>query len=71
MEHFSLVSQAQYNCKEIVMVDEIMVLYKGRYCNIRQYMKEKPVKFGIKVWALTSSKSRYVSNLIVYLDASD
>jgi hypothetical protein len=67
VEHFSTVAQAQYNCKEIVTVDEIMVPYKGRYCNIRQYMKGKPVKFGIKVWALASSKSRYVSNLIATL----
>jgi hypothetical protein len=71
VEHFSSVSQAQYNCEEIVTVDEIMVPYKGRYCNIRQYMKGKPVRFGIKVWALASSKSRYVSNLIVYLGAGD
>jgi hypothetical protein len=48
-----------------------MVPYKGRYCNIRQYMKRKPVKFGIKVWALASSHSRYVSNFIVYLEARD
>jgi hypothetical protein len=34
-------------------------------------MKGKPVKFGIKVWALASSQSRYVSNLIVYFGAGD
>jgi hypothetical protein len=71
VEHFSATSQAQYNCERVVTVDEIMVPYKGRYCNIRQYMKGKPVKFGIKVWALASSQSWYVSNLIVYLGAGD
>jgi hypothetical protein len=30
-------------------VDEIMVPYKGRYCNVRQYMKGKPVRFSIKI----------------------
>ena len=34
-------------------------------------MKEKPVRFGVKVWALVSSRSRYISNLIVYLGAGD
>jgi hypothetical protein len=48
-----------------------MVPYKGRYCNIRQYMKGKPVRFGMKVWALVSSQSRYISNLIVYLGAGN
>jgi hypothetical protein len=71
VEHFSTVSQELYNCEVNCTVDEIMVPYKGRYCNIRQYMKGKPVKFGIKVWALASSQSRYVSNLIVYLGAGD
>lgn len=53
------------------MVDEIMVLYKGCYCNIRQYMKGKPVRFGIKIWALASSSSRYMSNVMVYLGVGD
>jgi hypothetical protein len=34
-------------------------------------MKEKLVKYGLKVWALASSQSRYVSNAIVYLGAGD
>jgi hypothetical protein len=29
------------------------------------------VKFGIKIWTLASSQLRYVSNVIVYLGASD
>ena len=34
-------------------------------------MKRKPVKYGLKVWALASSQSRYVSNVIVYLGAGE
>jgi hypothetical protein len=44
---------------------------KSKYCNIREYLKGKPVKFEIKIWALDSSQSCYVSNIIVYLSASD
>jgi hypothetical protein len=71
VEHFSAAAKANYNCEVTCTVDEMMLPYKGRYCNIRQYMKGKPVKFGIKIWALASSQSRYVSNVIVYLGASD
>ena len=42
-----------------------MIPYKGRRCDIKQYMKKKSVKYGIKVWCATSSKTRYVYNLIV------
>jgi hypothetical protein len=34
-------------------------------------MKGKPVRFGIKIWALASSSSRYVSNVLVYLGVGD
>lgn len=58
-ESFASMSQSLYNNERVMTVDEIMVPYKGRYCNIRQYMKSKPVKFGVKVWALANSESRY------------
>lgn len=58
LESFSRISQSLYNAERVCTVDEIMVPYKGRYCNIRQYMKAKPCKFGIKIWALASSQSR-------------
>ena len=63
IEGFSRISQELYNPERILTVDEIMVPYKGRYCGIRQYMKAKPVKWEIKVWALCSSGSRWVSLL--------
>jgi hypothetical protein len=58
VEGFAEISQRLYNPEPICTVDEIMVAYKGRYCAIRQYMKSKPVRFGIKLWALASSSSR-------------
>lgn len=59
VEGFARISQSLYNAERVCTVDEIMVPYKGRYCGIRQYMKSKPVRFGIKLWALASSQSRY------------
>jgi hypothetical protein len=61
IEEFARISQALYNAKRICTIDEIMIPYKGRYCAIRQYMKSKPVRFGIKLWALGSNQSRYAS----------
>lgn len=58
-ESFAQISQSLYNNERTLTVDEIMIAYKGRLCSIRQYMKSKPVKFGVKVWALANSQSRY------------
>ena len=66
MEHFFAAAKANYNCEVMCIIDEMMLPYKGWY-----NMKGKPIKFGIKIWALASSQSRYVSNVIVYLGTSD
>jgi len=60
------VSQEIYSLKREITVDECVVLYKGRYFFIRQFMPDKPVRFGIKVWVLASSKSRFVWKIKVY-----
>jgi hypothetical protein len=59
IEEFARISQSLYNTERICTVDEIMVPYKDQFCSFRQYMKSKPVRFGIKLWALASSQSRY------------
>lgn len=43
-----------------------MIPYRGRRCSIKQYMRNKPIKYDIKVWCMANSKSRYVYNLEVY-----
>ena len=50
---------------EHVTVDEEMVPFKGRL-GIKQFMKDKPVKFGIKLWVLADSVTAYCYNLEVY-----
>jgi len=66
IENFVERSKSAYNCDKHLACDEIMVAYKGRRCDIKQYMKDKLVKYGIKIWCCTSSKSRYVYNVMVY-----
>lgn len=69
LENFVLVSQKVYNLECAIIIDECIIPYKGKNCRIRQFMRDKPTRFGIKVWALTSSKSRFVTNIEVYLGA--
>ena len=48
-----------------VTVDEAMVPFKGRLC-FKQFMKDKPVKFGIKLWVCADAVTAYCYNLEVY-----
>lgn len=67
IDMFVKVSKEIYNLERELTVDECIIPYKGRYCFIWQFIKDKPIRFGIKCWVLASSKSRFVSNIEVYL----
>ena len=54
-----------YNLHRCVSVDEAMIPFKGR-STLKQYLPQKPVKRGIKVWVLADSKTGYASSLEVY-----
>ena len=66
LDMFTNVLKAIYNLEREIIVDECVIPYKGRYCFIKQFMPDKPVCFGIKVWMLASSKSRFVWRIEVY-----
>jgi hypothetical protein len=51
-------------------IDEMMIRYKGSYCPSRQYMPNKPEKWGIKVWCLADSITKFVSNFQFYVGKS-
>lgn len=57
---------SEYNPHKQVTVDEAMVPFKGRL-SIKQYMKDKPVKFGIKIWVAADSVTAYCFNFEVYV----
>ena len=46
-------------------IDEAMIPFKGRL-KFKQYMKDKPTKWGIKVFVLADSQTGYVKRLQVY-----
>ena len=49
-----------------ISVDEGMIAYKGRV-SFRQYMPQKPTKYGIKVWMAADSSNGYILNFNTYL----
>lgn len=55
-----------YNPGDVVTVDEMLWAFHGR-CSFLQYLKSKPGRLGIKVWAACDSKTSYVWNTQPYL----
>ena len=51
-------------------VDESMVKWKGRL-SWRQFMPNKPIRFGIKIWSLCDSLTGYMYNFQVYTGKVD
>ena len=53
-----------YHPGKFVTIDEHLSRYRG-HCPFRQYMPNKPDKYGIKIWALADAKNFYPINLEV------
>ena len=66
-----LLSQVQetindrYNPGQNLAIDEAMVAYKGRSF-IKQYLHNKPTKWGFKVWSLADSSNGYICGIDIY-----
>ena len=54
-----------YKPNRDMSVDEAMIPFKGR-SSLKQYMPKKPIKRGIKVWALADAHIGYISAFDVY-----
>ena len=57
--------QSLFNPGPEVTIDKAMIPYKGRL-SFLQYMKDKPTKWGIKVWTFSDAKTGYIYSMIVY-----
>jgi len=55
-----------YHPRRELSIDETMLKFKGRL-NIKQYIKMKPVKWGIKLFTIAEAKTGYVLNLLPYV----
>jgi hypothetical protein len=49
----------------------MMIGYKGTYCPAMQYLPNKPQMWGVKVWCLSDSKSKYVYDFDIYCDKNN
>ena len=58
--------QRLYRLDLDVSIDKTMVQHKGRL-SFKQYIKNKPVRWGIRLWVLCKAKTDYVFNFQVYL----
>lgn len=60
------------NCKrsftpsEYLTIDEKLEAFRGR-CSFRQYIPNKPAKYGIKIFAVVDATNFYACNLEVYV----
>ncbi|VDI39942.1 Hypothetical predicted protein [Mytilus galloprovincialis] len=69
LDHVKEISQRLYFPHKDISVDERMVASKHKYSGIRQFIKDKPIRFGIKLWVLACSVTGYTCtwNFFVYL----
>lgn len=54
-----------YSVGENVTVDEMMEPFRGR-CKFRVYMKSKPCRYGIKIYATVDSSTFYTAYMEIY-----
>ena len=63
-------SMKLYQPSRNISIDERMVRNKGRY-SFRQYIKDKPTKWGMKIWVLAESTTGYTYDYEVYTGRSN
>uniref|UniRef100_A0A1B6CG24 PiggyBac transposable element-derived protein domain-containing protein n=1 Tax=Clastoptera arizonana TaxID=38151 RepID=A0A1B6CG24_9HEMI len=63
---FVRLCKENYSHSEYVTIDEMLPNFRGK-SSFRVYMPNKPGKFGIKVWAMSDSKTFYTSNMEVFI----
>ena len=65
LDHLTTRFQETYTPYGYATIDESMIKFKGRL-SFRQYLPSKPIKWGIKMWALCESDTGYAYNMQVY-----
>ena len=70
VEHIMSRCASLYNPSKELAVDEAMIKFQGR-SSLKQYMPQKPIKRGIKVWVLADSKNGYFSRFEIYTGKKD
>ena len=66
VQYFKTRCQVLHQPRQHVAIDERMVKSRHR-SGIRQYIKDKPTKWGIKLWVLADSSNAYVQDFNIYI----
>lgn len=67
LNHIQTASQMYFQPYDTISVDERMVASKHKFSGIRQFVKDKPIRFGIKLWVLADTVTGYTYSFFVYL----
>ncbi|KAJ8948866.1 hypothetical protein NQ318_013520 [Aromia moschata] len=65
-DHFNENLKNSYSHSDYVTVDEKLEAFRGR-CGFRQYIPNKPNRYGIKIFAVSDAKMFYTSQMEVYV----
>ncbi|CAG2211274.1 unnamed protein product [Mytilus edulis] len=65
LTHFNTAFQQEYTPNRNITVDETMIPFKGRV-QFKQYMPQKPHKWGVKAWVLADSQNSYIQYVDIY-----
>ena len=65
LDHFNNCFLKSISSTQQQSIDEHMVKYKG-HSILNQYVKEKPIKWGFKIWCRCAAKSGYLYEFDLY-----
>lgn len=57
--------KSNFAVSEFLTIDEMLESFRGR-CSFRQYIKNKPAKYGLKIYSMTCAKTFYTMNMEIY-----
>lgn len=57
--------QEYYAISEYITIDEMLESFRG-CCSFKQYIPQKPAKYGVKMFALCDGRTFYTNNLEIY-----
>lgn len=65
LEHINKVMPEAYTYSKRLSIDEHMVKFKG-HNSMKQYMKDKPVSWGFKLWCLCDAETEFLYAVDIY-----
>jgi hypothetical protein len=58
--------KVNYSPGEYLTIDEMLIPFRGR-CSFKQYIPNKPAKYGLKIYSIADARTFYTYNLELYV----